>query len=165
VPGHLDFYAVVLFLHVTSAVIAFGAWFAFPIVDLTIRRVDLRSLPTWNEAQNQIAFKLMTPFATLLLITGIYMVSTDRWDGAGEAWFKASALIIVVLLGLSHGLLAPTARKLRDRAREDLAAGAAERGRMSDEYARLATRQRVVSALSMLLVLTALLLMVWKPGV
>ena len=54
-PDHLDFYTVVLFLHIASAVIAFGATFAFPIIDVTIRRADLRALPVWNEAQNQSA--------------------------------------------------------------------------------------------------------------
>ena len=162
-PGHLDFYTVVLFLHVVSAIVAFGATFAFPIVDLTIRRVDLRSLPVWNEAQNQIGYKLITPGATLVLITGIYMAA-DRWKHTGSFWFGAAGAIVIVLLGLGHGFFAPTARKMRDQAKQDLAAGAADTGRMSPAYEALAARVRAVGILSSLLVLAAVLLMVWKPG-
>ena len=162
-PDHFDFYTFVLFLHIVSAVIAFGATFAFPIIDITIRRVDLRALPVWNEAQNQIGYKLITPGATLVLITGIYMAS-DRWGDFGGLWFSLAGVIVIVLLGLGHGFFAPTARKMRDQARADLAAGAAERGTMSAEYEAMAARVRAVGILSSLLVLVALLLMVWKPG-
>jgi Predicted integral membrane protein (DUF2269) len=162
-PDHFDFYTLVLFLHVASAVIAFGATFAFPIVDVTIRRTDLRALPVWHEAQNQIGMKLITPFATLILISGIYM-AVDRWDKFGGFWFSAAGAIVIVLLGLGHGFFAPSGRKMRDRAKEDLAAGAAERGTMSAEYEALAARMRIVGIFASLLVLLALLLMVWKPG-
>lgn len=162
-PGHLDFYTVLLFLHITAAVIAFGATFAFPVIDVAVRRADLRALPVWNEAQNQIGFKLITPGATLVLITGIYM-AIDRWKDAGGVWFSVAGVIVVVLLGLGHGFFAPNARRMRDQAIADLADGAAERGQMSDAYEALAARTRTVGIFSSLLVLTALLLMVWKPG-
>lgn len=162
-PGHLDVYTVVLFLHVASAIVAFGATFAFPIVDMTIRRVDVRSLPVWHEAQNQIGYKLITPGATLLLITGIYMAA-DRWKDTGSFWFAAAGAIVIVLLGLGHGFFAPAARRMRDQATQDLAAGAAETGRTSAAYEALAARTRAVGILSSLLVLVAVLLMVWKPG-
>jgi uncharacterized membrane protein len=162
-PDHFDFYTLVLFLHIVAAVIAFGATFAFPIIDLTIRRVDLRGLPVWHEAQNQIGLKLITPGAILILITGIYM-AVDRWDDFGGFWFSAAGVIVVILLGLGHGFFAPTARKMRAQAETDLAAGAVERGTMSTEYEAFAARTRAVGILSSLLVLLALLLMVWKPG-
>jgi hypothetical protein len=144
-------------------VIAFGATFAFPLVDITIRRMDLRALPVWHEAQEQIGNKLITPFATLILITGIYMAA-DRWDKFGGFWFTAAGVIVIVLLGLGHGFFAPNGRKMRDLAKTDLAAGAAERGQLSAEYEALAARTRVVGIFASMLVLLALLLMVWKPG-
>ncbi|HKG38440.1 MAG TPA: DUF2269 family protein [Conexibacter sp.] len=162
-PDHFDFYTFVLFLHIVSAVIAFGATFAFPIIDMTIRRVDLRALPVWSEAQNQIGLKLITPGAIVVLLSGIYM-ATDRWSDFGGLWFSLAGVIVIVLLGLGHGFFAPTARKMRDQASADLAGGAAERGTMSAEYEALAGRMRAVGILSSVLVLLALLLMVWKPG-
>lgn len=162
-PDHFDFYTLVLFLHIASAVIAFGATFAFPIVDMTIRRVDLRALPVWHEAENAIGSKLITPGATLVLLTGVYM-AVDRWDDFGGAWFSAAGVIVIVLLGIGHGFFAPQSRRMAAQAREDLAGGAAERGQMSAAYEAMAARVRPVGMLSALLVLVALLLMVWKPG-
>lgn len=162
-PDHFDFYTLVLFLHVAAAVVAFGATFAFPIVDLTIRRADLRALPVWHEAQEQIGNKLITPFATLVLISGIYM-AVDRWDDFGGFWFSAAGVIVIVLLGLGHGFFAPNGRRMRDQAQQDIAAGAADSGKMSAAYEALAVRTRAVGIFASLLVLLALLLMVWKPG-
>ncbi len=162
-PGRFDFYTFVLFVHIASAVIAFGATFAYPIIELTLKRVDLRALPGWHEAQNQVGHKLITPGALVLLASGIYMVA-DRWKHAGGFWFGAAGAIVVVLLGLGHGFFAPNARRRRDQARADLDAGAAERGAMSETYDALSRRVMPVGMLSSLLVLAALLLMVWKPG-
>lgn len=162
-PGHFDFYAFVLFLHIAAAVVAFGGMFAFPVIDAAVRRADLRALPAWHEAQIQIGRKLITPGAIVVLIAGIYLVS-DRWSHGGGAWFGAAAAILVVLLGLLHAYLVPQARRLRDQAKTDLAAGAAERGAMSAAYEALAAPARIVGMLSGLLVIVALLLMVWKPG-
>ena len=163
VPDHLDVYTVVLFLHILAAVVAFGATFAFPIIDMTVRRGDLRALPVWNDAQNAIGMKLITPGAIVVLATGIYM-AVDRWEDAGGLWFSLAGAIVVVLLGMGHGFFAPNARKLAAQARADLAAGAAERGTMSAEYEALARRGAIGGMIASLLILVALLLMVWKPG-
>lgn len=162
--GHLDFYTFVVFVHISSAIVAFGATFAYPLVEMTLQRVDVRALPGWHEAQLQLTRKLITPGAILLLISGMYMISDDRWDGVGGFWTGAAGGIVVVLLGLGHGFFAPQARKRRDQARADLDAGAAETGRMSEAYEALRKRTMPVGMLSLLLVLTAVLLMVWKPG-
>jgi Predicted integral membrane protein (DUF2269) len=162
-PDHFDFYTLVLFLHIASAVIAFGVTFAYPIMDLVIRRSDLRTLPIFHQLQGALATKLITPGAVIVLLTGIYM-AVDRWDDFGGFWFSAAGAIVIVLLGLGHGFFRPTGRKMYAQATADLAAGAAERGAMSAEYEALAARTRVVGIISSLLILTAVLLMVWKPG-
>ena len=163
-PDHFDFYTVVLFLHIAAAVIAFGGTFSYPIVDAVIRRVDVRSLPVWHEAQNAIGMKLITPGAIVVLISGIYMATTDRWESFGSAWFSFAGAIVIVLLGLGHGFFAPTARKMAAQARTDLAAGATDPSGLSPAYQALAVRTRAVGILASLLILLALLLMVWKPG-
>jgi Predicted integral membrane protein (DUF2269) len=162
-PDHFDFYTLVLFVHIASAVIAFGVTFAYPIIGMVIRRSDLRALPVFHQVQGALASKLITPGAIVVLLTGVYMAS-DRWDHFGGAWFAAAGVIVIVLLGLGHGFFRPTGRKMYAQATADLAAGAAERGAMSAEYEALAGRVRLVGILTSLLILIALLLMVWKPG-
>jgi Predicted integral membrane protein (DUF2269) len=162
-PGDLDFYSFVLFLHIASAVIAFGVTFAYPVIQMAIMRGDVRALPAWHTAEEAVGRKLITPGAILVLLSGIYM-ALDRWDDFGGAWFSAAGVIVVVLLGLGHGFFVPQSRRLKAQAEADLAAGAAETGRMSAAYDAIGRRVAAVGILSSLLVLLALLLMVWKPG-
>ena len=164
-PGHFDFYTAVLFFHILSASVAFGATFAYPLIDAVVRRMDVRALPTWDEVRYQLTMRLITPAALLLLATGIYM-AVDRWKDAGSAWYTIAGVLLIGLIGLGHGVFAPTARKLRDLARRDLevSAGASGPGRLSAEYEALARRETVYGIVSWLLVLVALFLMVVKPG-
>jgi uncharacterized membrane protein len=159
-PGHFDFYTAILFFHVLSAIVAFGATFAYPLIEAVTRRVDVRALPTWDEVRYQIGMRLITPAAIVLLGTGIYL-AVDRWKDAGSGWFTAAGIIVIVLLGLGHGVLAPTARKMRDQGRADLADG---RDQLSEAYEALAKREMIFGLLSTVLVLVALFLMVAKPG-
>ena len=54
-PGDFDFYSFVLFLHITSAVIAFGVTFAYPVIEMAIHRGDVRALPVWTQARRRSA--------------------------------------------------------------------------------------------------------------
>src|ERR1051326_1006467 len=110
-PGHFDFYAAVLFFHVLSAIVAFGATFAYPLIDAVVRRMDVRALPAWDEVRYQLTMRLITPAALLLLATGIYM-AVDRWKDAGSAWYTIAGIIVIALIGMGHGVFAPTARKM-----------------------------------------------------
>ena len=161
-PGELDFYAIILFLHIGSAIVAFGVTFAFPVIFTAIQRGDVSALPAWHEAEIQIGRKLITPGAILVLLTGIYL-AIDRWSDSGP-WFSVAGVIVIVLLGLGHGFFVPQSRKMKAQAEADLAAGAADRGTMSAEYEAIGKRVAMVGTFSSLLVLVALLLMVWKPG-
>jgi uncharacterized membrane protein len=162
-PGHFDFYTAILFFHILSAIVAFGATFAYPLIDAVTRRVDVRALPTWDEVRRQIGLRIITPAAIVLLGTGIYLAA-DRWKDAGSGWFTAAGIIVIALLGLGHGVLNPTARKMRDQGRADIEAGTMRNGRLSEAYEALARREMIFGLLATLLVVVALFLMVVKPG-
>jgi uncharacterized membrane protein len=161
-PGHLDFYAIVLFLHIVSAIVAFGVTFAYPVIDTVVRTRDPRSLPTFHEAQIQIGRRIVTPAALLLLVAGIYMVS-DRWGDFSSGWWSGALAIVVVLLGLEHAVLIPTARRMRDRAALDVQGAGG--GTLSAEYQQLARQRAAFGGIASLLVVVAVFLMVVKPGV
>lgn len=162
-PGDFDFYTFLVFLHITSAVIAFGVTFAYPVIQMAIQRGDVRALPAWHTAEVAVGRNIITPGAIVVLLTGIYMV-LDRWDDIGGAWYSAAFVIVIVVLGLGHGFFVPQSRKMKEQAEADLAAGAADSGQMSTAYDALGRRVAAVGILTSLLVLLALLLMVWKPG-
>lgn len=158
-PGHLDFYAIVLFVHIVAAIAAFGVSFAYPIIDGAARKLDPRSLPVFHESQIQIARKLVTPAAVLVLIAGVYMAS-DRWSDLSSGWWSGAFAILVVILGIDHAVLVPLSRRLRDRAALDAQGG----GALSAEYEQLARQRMIFGAVVSLLVVVAVFLMVVKPG-
>jgi len=73
-PGHFDFYTFVLFVHIASAVVAFGATFAYPVIELTLKRVDLRALPGWHEAQNHRRVMPIGMLSSLLVLTALLLM-------------------------------------------------------------------------------------------
>lgn len=158
-PGHLDFYAIVLFVHIVAAIAAFGVSFAYPLIDGVARKLDPRSLAVFHESQIQIARKLVTPAAVLVLIAGVYMAS-DRWSDLSSGWWSGAFAILVVILGIDHAVLVPLSRRLRDRAALDAQGG----GALSAEYEQLARQRMLFGAVVSLLVVVAVFLMVVKPG-
>lgn len=160
-PGHVDFYAIVLFVHIVAAIVAFGVTFAYPVIDSVVRTRDARSLPTYHEAQIQVSRRIVTPAAILLLIAGFYMASSDRWEAFSGGWWGGAFAIVIVLLGIEHAVLIPNARRLRDRAALDVQGSG---GELSAEYDALARQRAIFVGAASLLVVVAVFLMVVKPG-
>lgn len=163
-PGHVDFYAIVLFIHIVAALAAFGVTFAYPLIDTVVRRLDGRSLPTYHELQIQLGRRLITPSAVVVLIAGLYL-ALDRWKDFSGGWWSGALVILVVLVGIEHALMIPNARQLRDRAALDVQGGTGGGTvALSTEYEQLARRRRLLGGIMQLLVVVAVFLMVVKPG-
>lgn len=160
-PGHVDFYAIVLFLHILAAIVAFGVTFAYPVIDQVVRTRDPRALPTFHEAQIAIARKVVTPAAIVVILAGFYMASSDRWEAFSGGWWGGAFAIVIVLLGIEHAVLIPNARRLRDRAALDVQSSG---GTLSAEYEQLARQRMLFGGIASLLVVVAVFLMVVKPG-
>src|SRR5689334_23238168 len=100
VPNTVSFYNIVLFLHISAAIIAFGVMFAFPLVDAALQRPDnRRHLAWWHTMQVDLGRKLVTGAATVLLICGIYLAATGVFDFSWT-FVTVGLVIIIVLLGL-----------------------------------------------------------------
>lgn len=149
----VSFYAAVVAVHVMAVVIAFGVTFAYPIMGPFVSQHMSQATAGFHRLQERIGKLLITPFATLALITGIYMAS-DR-DLFGKLWVQVPLGITIVLLGLGGGFFAP-----RDRELAELA----EQKPGSSEYLAVLGRVMKVGALADVLVLVAIFFMVAKPG-
>jgi hypothetical protein len=151
----VTFYSVVVAVHVMAIVLAFGVTFAYPILGPFIGKNHPGSLRAFHEAQERIGKFLITPFATLALITGIYLASDqDLFD---KIWVQVPMGILIVLLGLGGAFFAPTERKAA-------ALAPAEGQPPSPEYMALNMRVAKVGTAANLLVLVAIFMMVAKPG-
>jgi uncharacterized membrane protein len=143
-PLAVQFYDVVVAIHVMAIVAAFGLWFAYPLL---VPRGDAAA----HRAQARVARVVVTPAGTLALLAGIYLAS-DRsyWD---KSWVGIPLLILIVLMGITGAYFIP--RQLR-------LAELAEAGAGTD-YDALARQVARVAMLAAALVLVAVFLMVVKP--
>lgn len=152
------FYDVVLAVHVMCIVIAFGVTFAYPAILPWLTARHPEAMGTFHELQGRIGKLVITPFATLALLTGIYLASDrDLWS---ESWVTIPLVILIVILGLGGAFFAPREQALAEIARRDVDAG----GALSEEYHARARTVALVGALSSALVLIAIFFMVAKPG-
>jgi hypothetical protein len=157
----LRFFDVVLWLHITSVVVAFGVTFVYPVIVPLTMRTAPRHAAWLHRMQAQIGRVIVTPFATLILLTGIYMAAdADVFD---EWWVGVPLLIILVLLGLAGGFFAPRERRLAELADRDIAAAGEGQVAWSKEYEDLGRQVGTVGAIASLLVVIAIFVMVTGP--
>ena len=161
-PLAILFYDVVLWIHVTAIVLAFGVTFAYPILFPYFRREHPQALPALHAAQDKIGKFLITPAATVALLAGAYL-ATDReyWD---EVWVSVPLLILIALLGLGGAFFAPQERRAAELAGRDVAAAGGAEPQFSADYDAVAQRIARVGTLASFLVLVALFFMITKPG-
>ena len=151
------FYDVVVAIHVMCIVIAFGVTFVYPAILPWLTKAHPETMPTIHEMQVRIGRFVITPFATLALLTGIYLAS-DR-DLFKQAWVTIPFVILIVLLGLGGAFFTPREKQLAVLARRNIDAG----GELSEEYHGRAKAVGIVGAISSLLILFAIFCMVAKP--
>jgi uncharacterized membrane protein len=151
------FYDIVLAVHIIAVVIAFGITFVYPLIIPLTARTSPQNLPWLHRMQGEIGQKIITPFATLVLIAGIYLVAdSDTWK-LSDWWVSWGFAAIIILLGLGGAFFAPRERKLAELAERDFGAGGA--GAPSAEYEALGKQVGMVGALSSLLVVATVVIM------
>jgi uncharacterized membrane protein len=149
---------VSIWIHVTAAVVGFGATFAEAVTFPVAMKLDKRHLPYVHKLQLFINQRLATPALVIILVTGIYQVSEGNFS-FGDTWISATFLIVIVLGGLLGAYFIPTDRRLFEQITKDLA----ETGGPSKEYLADVRREGVLGTITGILIVVALFLMVTKP--
>jgi uncharacterized membrane protein len=153
----VTFYDVVVWIHVSAVVLAFGVTFSYPVLVPWLRRHHPRAMPLAHEAQARVGKLLITPAMVVVLASGIYLATDlEVWD---ETWVSASFLILIVLFGLGGAYFSRREPALAARARRDLDAG----GDLGPDYERGLVGLSRMGLLASVLILVALFLMVVKP--
>jgi uncharacterized membrane protein len=159
----IQFYDVILALHIMAVVVAFGVIFAFPIIGAFVTREHPRALPVFHATNDRLGRFLITPAATVALLAGFYLAGDRHY--MGKVWVIVPLIILVLLLGLAGAFFGPNERRARDLAARDIAASAPDGPvKLSDEYQALTARVARVGALSAVLILVAIFFMAAKPG-
>jgi len=145
------FYEVVLWVHITAVVLAFGALFAYPLFLTLNARAPIGERAGFHRLQ--IAFsKLITgPTIVVVLAAGIYLASDAHlWS---QGWVGAGLALLIVIAGLGATVM---------RKGEERLLAAAEAG---DEagYAGALGALMSWTALTVALIVVTIFLMAVKP--
>jgi uncharacterized membrane protein len=162
--AEISFYNLVLFIHITAVVLAFGVTFSFPIVMAVARKGHERHMGFFHHMQSVIGSRLIGPLGGIVLLAGLYLAIKGPYD-FGDPWIGVTLLFLIIILGVGGGYLGPREERLADMAERDIAAGPAD-GAVSfgRDYERLFAQVRSVTLVMNALILISIFLMVTKPG-
>jgi hypothetical protein len=161
IVADIQFYDVVVFLHVTGVVVAFGATFAYPFFQLVVERVSPRSVPAMWRATHTCSHYLVIPGSLLILAAGLYM-TIDRWD-FGYLFITVGLTAIAVLIALGIAFFDRHEARAIELSERDVAAAGSGEVTLSDEYWEVSKRVERVGMLASLVILVAVFFMVVKP--
>ncbi len=147
----VTFYDVVVWIHVTAVVVAFGALFAYPVFLAVNARAPIGQRAGLHRAQIAFSRRVTGPVIGVVLLAGVYLATdAEVWD---EAWVGISFLLLLVIAGLGATLL---------RKGEEALAATAEAG---DEpgYASALAIVRRWTLITLALIVFVIFLMTTKP--
>lgn len=102
-------YDVVLWVHITAVVAAFGALFAYPVFLAVNAKAPLAHRTTFHQLQIAFSKRITGPTIGVILLAGIYL-ATDR-----ELWSEPWVTVPLVLLFVIAGLGATVLRRAEER--------------------------------------------------
>jgi len=153
----VDFFEVVLAVHIMAVIVAFGVTFAYPIMFSVGARADPRSLPILHRIEYSIERRLINPGLLVVLIAGIYLASKLHvWSAFYVQWGLGAVVVIGAVIG---AVMIPTAKRAEALAQRDLSAGGSETVGLSEEYRAVTRRLATVGSLISLLVLVTVYFM------
>jgi hypothetical protein len=159
--AEIRFYDVVVFVHVTAVVVAFGATFAYPFFQAVVERASPRSVPAMFRAMHTTSRYLVVPGALVVLAAGVYL-TIERWD-FGQLFVIVGLFVVVVVIILGATFFDRHESRAIELAQRDVAAAGAGDVVLSDEYWEVSKRITRVGMLASLLILVAVFFMVVKP--
>lgn len=110
IAAAVQFYDVVLWLHVTSVVVAFGPTFAYPAFFAVAGKSGPEAVAAVGRAVRAWDRDAGTIGALVILATGIYLV-IDRW-GFGDFFVSWGIVAILLIVGATHAFMLPRTAKV-----------------------------------------------------
>ena len=122
----MQFYDVVLWIHITAVMTALGPAFAYAAIAAIAAKEGLRASLGVERAIFKLNMTGTTYGMVVILLSGLY-VAGDRWS-FGDFFVSWGVIAILVLFGIVHGYFLPRQRRLIAglEAEADAAAGDAK---------------------------------------
>jgi Predicted integral membrane protein (DUF2269) len=161
IVADVQFYDVVIWLHVSAVVVGLGPTFGFGAYVALTGRKHPRSFPAVLEAQCLISRTMVTIGAIVILASGIYLAS-DRWEFS-DFFVIAGLVAIVAILGMVHGFFIPNEVRAREVAQRDIEAAGTGEVRFSDEFNSRMRASAIAGPIAGLIVILTIYFMAAKP--
>ncbi len=118
-PGEINAYNVVKFLHILLAITWVGGGIFLQLMarSALASRLPGRAAEFAGEVAD-IGKKVFTPLSVLVLLLGLYLVQEGNW-GFGSFWVSASILGIVISIAIGAGFLGPQSGKVAGLVQSD----------------------------------------------
>lgn len=147
----IRFYDVVLWLHITAVVVAFGALFAYPVFLGVNARAPLAQRANFHRLQIAFSKGVTGPAIGVILLAGIYLATdADLW---AEPWVTIPFVLLFVIAGLGATVLR--------RGEEGLVAASDAADEVG--YAKALAGVRTWTYVTIALIVIAIFLMTAKP--
>jgi hypothetical protein len=153
----VQFWQIVLGVHILAVVVGFGVVFAYPLFVLVGGRLDPRAMPWFHRMQQMVGRRLINPALAVVLIAGIYLTSDlHQWKSFYVGWGLAAAVVIGALEG---AVMIPGEGRLAELADRDVAAAGDGAVTWSPEYEAQVKRIGAFGTLLSLLIVVTVFLM------
>jgi uncharacterized membrane protein len=163
--------ALLLFLHVMGAILAFGPTFAFPLMG-PMAAAEPMHMNFTLRMQHKIAHTLVTPLALVQGVTGLLLVwrlsavtGVSFVDVLAHGWLLLAIALYLTALAISFMVIYPTLRVLLDGTSGPPPAPPAGGAPMGPppHIVAAASRIRMASMTNAVLIVAIVFLMVTKP--
>ena len=160
-------YRIVLLLHVAAAIVGFGGLLANGINNAKAFRSPVDQAKTLLTATQGVAKTAYYAIYALFALGIVLVAVSDSAISFSAPWISAAFLVVIVMVGISHGMVRPAIAGMIGRA-GDLAASAPGQSlpilESDSEATGLAKRLAIGEGLIQVLLLVGLYLMIWQPG-
>jgi hypothetical protein len=110
VPGEVTFYDIVLWIHITAVVTAFGALFAYPVFLAVNAKAPIGRRADFHRLQIAFSKRITGPTIGLVLLAGVYLASDAHlWS---QAWVIVGFVLLLVIAGLGATVLRRNEQRL-----------------------------------------------------
>jgi uncharacterized membrane protein len=163
-------YKIVLLLHILCAIVGFGTVLLNGLYGREAKRRPGPGGLAIAEA-NLFVSGVAEYFIYAVFVLGLALVGmSDKAWKFSQTWIWLATVLYIVGIGVSHGVLFPNARRMKDLAKELVDAGPPPEGAPPGPPPQLAEMQRrektlgAASGFLNIVLVAILVLMIWKPG-
>jgi uncharacterized membrane protein len=151
--------AILLFLHIMGAIIAFGPTFAFPIIASSATK-EPQHLNFALRLQKRVAETLVTPLAIFQGVTGLLLVWAIGFDILKQPWLLLGITLYLIALAISFTQIYPSLRILLEGTATPPPADAPPGGGPPPHIAGAARRMRLASMTNAVLIVVIVILLI-----